>query len=835
MPAPPAPPTLSAPALAFAAGIGGYFLQTRPPSWPLLAALAMPALLLALLALPGCQSRRWGCWPQAWSHFWSHFWSQLWPHSWPRPRLRRWATLPLAALLGCVWAHLAACPLLCEPLPEAVVGRDLLLTGRIAALPQPRGQATRLLLTVESLTNAGEPVPLRGRVRLNWYRDAPPLRAGERWQLPVRLRPPHGFQNPGGFDYERWLFQQRISATGYVLQRGERQRLAAGAGRFWLTRARQGLQERLQAALGPGLPLALVQALVLGERGALTPAQWEVLARTGTSHLLAISGLHVGLIAGLVFLLVRRLWAQVPPLALRLAAPRAAALATLPAALAYSALAGFAISTQRALVMLAVLLVALLAGRTLRPWAALRLALVAVLLLDPAGVLSVGLWLSFGAVAVLLYALGQRLGPAGWWGRWGAAQWAVSLGLLPLLLLLFGRASLIAPLVNLVAVPLFTLGLPLVLLAALVSLVSDWSLPLVAVGAGLGGAFAALERISDWPWAALALGGRPTWVWAAALAGVVLWLAPRGLPGRWLGAVLLAPLLLVRPPAPPPGSAWLTLLDVGQGLAVVVRTANHSLVYDVGPRFPSGFNTGAAVVAPYLREVGVALPDRVIISHADLDHAGGLRGLYQALPGQPPLWSGEPERLLRTYLDPELAAAVGLAACRAGQSWVWDGVEFELLHPDGDQYRGNDASCVLRVGSGAASLLLTGDIETPVERQLAARAAAGQGPALQSSILVAGHHGSATSSSAAFLDAVAPALILYSAGYANRFGHPAAAVRARVAARGLAELNTADSGAIRIVLDPHTGIGPPQRWRLQADRLWRHHPPPLAAPAAADR
>ncbi|MBK1706413.1 DNA internalization-related competence protein ComEC/Rec2 [Halochromatium glycolicum] len=765
--------------LGFAIGVGVYFLQSQP-------APAAAIALLLLLAGIGLVSRR-----IAWA---------------------------LAALvIGFCWAHLWVCGLLCQPFPPALAKQDVVLTGRIASLPDANAARTRFLFDVNHLRHQGHPVDFRGRVRLSWYRGAPPLEAGEQWRLTARLKPRHGFVNPGGFDYERWLFRHQVQATGYVRSDEGNARLASRPGRYWLDRWRQALRERLQQGLPDGVGAALVPALVIGDRGKLTPAQWAVFSRTGTSHLIAISGLHVGLISGFIFLLVRRVWTWLPGLTLRVAAPRAGALAALAAALGYAALAGFAISTQRALVMLAVVLLAVIMSRTLRPWNALLLALAAVLLIDPAAVLDYGFWLSFGAVAALLYALGGRLGPPGLIARWGAAQWAVALGLLPMLIAFFGRASLIAPLVNLIAVPLFGLLLPIILLSALLLLVSGWTGPLAVVDWLLSQGYAGLTWAADRPWAAASLGSRPGWVWLLAALASLLLLAPRGIPGRWLGVPLLLPLWLVRPPTPPQGALEVTLLDVGQGLAGVLRTRQHCLVYDAGPRFPSGFNTGEAVVAPYLRHQGIDRVDILLISHADQDHAGGMQGLLRSVPARQVL-SGEPDELEGAPIEP----------CRTGQRWHWDGVEFAILHPSGQVESGNDSSCVLQVTLGETSLLWPGDAEAAVEQQLVRK----YGPDLQSELLIAAHHGSASSSTAPFLSAVSPSWVLFSMGWLNRFGFPAQTVRERVTELGARTLDTASSGAIAFQIDPDGRIGAPRRHRSVADRLWRHHPEPAKAAVA---
>jgi competence protein ComEC len=721
-----------------------------------------------------------------------------------------WLRLPFWLLLGAFWAQWNACLLLCSPFPDDLARVPLVVEGRIASIPSDSGSARRFLLDVERTWQDGEPLPFKGLVRLSWYDRPPPLRAGEQWRLSVRLKPRHGLANPGTFDFERWLFEQGIKATGNLRRGDPPERLDAGAGAYWLDRGRERLARHLARVLEDAPALPLIQALVIGDRSGFDQDDWEVLTRTGTNHLVAISGLHVGLIAGGVFVLVRRLWSLSARLTVGLAAPRAAAIGGVLAALGYAGLAGFAVSTQRALVMVAVVLAALFWQRTLRPYHALILALVGVLLVDARAVLSPGFWLSFGAVAALLFSLGHRLPSRDLWTRWGRAQWAVAIGLLPLLFLLFGRASLIAPLVNLVAVPIFSLMLlPLVLVASLVSLIPGLELPLQLTAHLLGWCLDGLSWIAGLSWAAMALPQRPIWVWPVAGAGVLLLLAPRGLPGRWLGALLLLPMFVLRAPEPAYGEARFTLLDVGLGLAAVVRTREGTLVYDTGPGFPSGFNTGSAVVAPFLAAQGVGRIERLVISHADGDHAGGLVGLVDRVAIDR-IDSGEPGRL----------GLPGVEPCRAGEQWEWSGVSFHFLHPADASFRGNDASCVLRVEAGGRSILLTGDIHARVERRLAREL----GDLLASDVLVAGHHGSTTSTHPEFLDAVAPGLVLIPSGYANQFGFPASDVRERIAVRGVPVLDTGLVGAIELRLGADGTVGGPWTWREREGRLWTHRP-----------
>lgn len=711
-------------------------------------------------------------------------------------------------VVGFFWAQIQVCQVLCEPFPEQFVRQDIELTGRIAGLPGTARDSSRFVFRVERAGSVGGATGFDGLVRLSWYRDPPELIAGERWRLVARLKPPHGFANPGGFDYERWLFQQGIRATGYVRRDDRNKRLDTGPSIYVIDRWRQHLRGRIGEILQGTTGESLVRALILGDRSGLGPRQWEVLAHTGTNHLIAISGLHIGIAAGFLFFLARWTWSRSARLTLWIAAPRAAAIAALAGAIGYSALAGFAVSTQRALVMLIVVLGAVLFSRTIRPASGIVLALVGVLSLDSLAVLSYGFWLSFGAVAVLLYALGQRLAAGRLWTKWGRAQWVVALGLLPLLLFLFGRTSLIAPAVNLIAVPLFSLVLlPAVLVASLVGMVPGLELPLVAVARTLEWGFRVLEAVAGWDWASTTVSGRPGWVWIGTFAGTLLLLAPRGLPGRWLGLVLLLPLALVRPPVPEQGEAKFTLLDVGQGLAAVVQTRHHALVYDTGPRFRSGFNAGAAVVLPYLQYQGVRCIDTLVISHGDRDHAGGFAGLNGKI-AITRILGGEPGEI------PGSTAA----SCLAGEHWSWDGVDFEFLHPPAPSREGNDSSCVLRVSGQGASVLLTGDVEAGTESVLAARYA----ERLESTILVAGHHGSDTSTSAVFLEAVAPHFVLYATGYANRFGFPTATVRERTNAQGALQIDTGSAGAIVFGLGI-AGITGPWMYRKEHERLWTHH------------
>ena len=726
--------------------------------------------------------------------------------------LVRWLPAPLAwGAGGLLWAFLHAHWLSPPPLPLALVGADVLVEGRIASIPEISKRGTRVDLDALSLELDGQTRSWPRRVRLAWYGQVPPLSVGERWRFSLRLKPLHGLMNPGGFDYEGWLFQHGISAQGTVRADPAPLQLDQGHWTYGIGRLRQHLGEALARQLPSSPYLGLVQGLAIAETQAVSASQWEVLRRTGTTHLLAISGSHIAIVTGLVFFLGRWLWSRAGSAPLWLAAPRAAALAALLAAFGYAALAGFPVPTQRAVVMVGVAMGAILVGRALHPGRTLALALLAVLVWDPLAVTAAGFWLSFGAVAAILYGLAGRVSAAGLGGSWGRVQWLVTVGLLPLMLTIFHQVSLYAPLANLVAIPWIEVGIVPLLLAG--TLLLPWAPDLGGwlvnwADLALGELWPLLETLAAWPGATWSPPAAPAWALALGLAGALLLLAPRGLPGRWLGLLALAPLLWPNGPRPAPGDLWLEVLDVGQGLAVVARTQTHALVYDTGPRFGAERDAGSSVLAPFLRQAGVTQVDLLLVSHADQDHDGGSQSLREALPVRAMLGSGG-------------------EACAQGQAWNWDGVDFQLLHPPaGGTWRGNDASCVLRVTWADGSLLLSGDIGWAAEAALVAH----HGAALASQVLVAPHHGSARSSSPAFVAATRPQLVIYSSGFRNRFGFPRPEVVERYAGVGAQAWNTASQGAIQIRLGP--GKAPQARgWRDQARRYWHWDGDRPAAPA----
>lgn len=757
-----------------------------------------------------------------------------------------------AGAAGLAWHCHWAQGRLQDLLPRELEGEELRLSGRIQGFVRQREPRQGF----EFLVQAGPPELTGRRLSLNHYGEEQ-LVAGQRLTLLVRLRRPHGFANPGSFDYEARQLQAGIAARGYVRELIQASAPEAGPALDGvLLHLRRELRDRLREL--PGLRHGpVLQALILGEQGEVSSAQWQIFNATGSSHLFVISGLHVGLVAFSVYLLVMAvgpllpLWlvpfrlippslvpSGIKPLGvLPLPRPQAAALAALLAALGYCLLSGFALPAQRAFTMLA----CLMAGRLMRrSWpVSLRYlaALALVLTLNPLAPLNAGFWFSFLVVGWLLLFVGaagtERAGKQ--WQRVLLAlrsQCLAFIGLLVPLSQLTGQVSLIAPLVNLLAIPVVgMLIVPMSLSGSLLLFI--WP----ALGAMLLGL---ADQVLHPLLVALAWSaGQPVLLYSLPASGWGLLLGmlaclllslPRQVPGRILALALLLPLLWPEPRRPEPGSLEVQVLDVGQGLAVLLHTHRHTLVYDAGDRFSEDFDLGAAVVAPALRQFGRRRIDRLVISHGDSDHAGGLGSLLREFEVASLLLGGANPGQLQTS-DSLHRSQTHTEACRVGQEWMWDGVRFQVLAPglesaagEGDrQLSENDLSCVLRVSVAGRALLLPGDIHSTQERALVLA----HGDGLRSDILIAPHHGSQTSSSWAFLKRVAPRQVMISAGYRNAFGHPAAPVLGRYAAFDAEALVTANSGMISFTLEPGGTLAPAQRFRRERARYWREPENPL--------
>jgi len=712
---------------------------------------------------------------------------------------------PVAALLaGLGWTLLSCAWRSAGDLPPALEGRDLLVRGFVASLPSAAGGDSQFVLDLAEPRGAVSP-----RIRLVWYRAARPPEAGESWQLVVRLKRRNGFANPGGVDHEAQLYREGIGATGYVRDDARNIRLAPPSLRYAVTRVRSWVSHRIGDAVPDQGMLGVLQGLAVGDTQAMSATQWRVFAATGTTHLMAISGLHISMVAALAAWLGGVIVRRSPSAqARRWNAMHGQVIAGTSAALLYSALAGLSVPTQRTLLMLAIYFASRWYRRNLTVGHALSLSLVGVLLIDPFAPLAPGAWLSFGAVAIILLAVAGRVRRDGTIGAFVRVQAAVTVGLVPLLLAAFGGISLLSPLANAIAIPLFTLlVVPAALLGACAASVwlpaAEWVL-------------AVPVALLHWTWPVLQwLAERPLALWyfpqpsfaafGALVAGTLLLVMPGIWPTRLAGALLCLPVLFHRIPAPGVGNFELTVLDVGQGLAVVVRTDAHVLLYDAGPAFPSSRDAGELAVLPYLRNRGVRHLDALVVSHGDLDHRGGVNSVLAAMPVATILAGPSVRELSRPRLP-----------CRRGQRWTWDGVQFEMLHParSGAAASDNDSSCVLLVHSGAGSVLLAGDVEEAAESALVSSGLP------RVTTVVVPHHGSRTSSTAPFVAASRPALALVSAGYRNRWELPRTEVVERWRAAGARMLTTADSGAIEITLV--AGRPPLVREYRRAQRRYWH-------------
>lgn len=682
-------------------------------------------------------------------------------------RLRALYAVFFLGALCCVWR---ADAILQSRWPAARHGEELVVTGHVASLPQQtQGKSGGERTWRFQFQPDDETLPL---IRASWYRSDEILRGGECWQMKLRMRMPHGSINPQAFDYEAWLFRQSIGAIATVR---DAQRCYGSAGPLSL-RWRQGVLDRMRAWLPdhPGLPL--LAALTIGDDSGLSDADWDSYRATGTSHLIAVSGFNVAIIAGFGFLFGRWLWTLWPPLCLSLPAQKAGMLISAFVGLIYAGVAGWEPPVQRAALMLVLLLGAAWFDRLRHPSRVLALAWIVVLLIDPLAITAPGLWLSFAAVATIFYITAGRLKHRNVAIEALRVQIALTLSLVPLGLFFFQGLSWATAPINLIAVPIVAVLTPIALLALCAAAV--WpaiGVPLLGVSASaLSQLQLGLNVVAEYAMQAWFAASPPAAALLLAGLGLLLLLAPRGLPLRVPGLLCLLPLLL--PPQPMPARDFdVAVLDVGQGLAVVVRTAHHRLLYDAGPAFDEGFDAGESVVVPYLLGQGARRLDRVVISHDDQDHIGGLKAV---------------RRLLRVGSE---YGAPDRRPCRDGVAWDWDGVHFEFLHPDASAgWTDNDGSCVLAIGAVPHRLLLAGDIEAAAERRLVGLHAAQLG----SEILVAPHHGSRSSSGEDFVAAVHPRLVIYGAAWRSHFGHPRPEVVARYAAIGARQYVTGVSGAL---------------------------------------
>ena len=731
----------------------------------------------------------------------------------------KWLAILLFYATGFFYCYAFSEHVLQNRLPRNLEGVPLKVEGVITSLPDASSTAAThfefLLQHMEKYTLPEEaPWLAPQKIRLSWYQGAPPLKVGQTWSFSVKLKQPRSTFNPASFDYEAWLFTHRISAIGYVISKNDAHLISTNAWKNPMASWREYIQQQLEKTLAGNPNLGMIEALSLGVRDDLTPEQWQAMQATGTNHLVAIAGLHVGFVVACVFALTQFFWRRIPLLMLYLPAREAGIFVALMAACYYSALSGFALPTQRALGMLSVALLANLFRRHFPPWHAYAIALLLILICDPLSVFSSSFWLSFIAVAVILFSLYGREKKTHEALQLFRMQWIVTLGLAPVTLYFFHQISVMNLVANAIAIPwVGFLALPCLFAGLLL-------LPINATLAKGCWLFAAKILSFFWPML-FYLGSMDRlqwhsviphlWILFSAIMGVFIFFAPKGFPNRSLGLFGFLPLLYPMSHPISLGEYQLRLLDVGQGLSVLVRTAHHDLVFDTGPRLDASYDMGESVVVPALQENFANALDMMIISHGDNDHSGGAQAVLQAMPVKilltsvPERYANLPEDLPSHAVETKALVKFfqqrwpkpQLVTCVQGQHWIWDNVQFEILGPPPNTTlsKGNDRSCVLHITGKTQSVLLTADIEKPAEKSLLEHVGAEQ---LRSTILVAPHHGSKTSSSEDFIRAIYPRLVLYPTGYRNKFHFPNNEVIHRYQTLGARQEDTALSGQIQV-------------------------------------
>lgn len=746
--------------------------------------------------------------------------------------------------LGFIWASVFAHARLQHGLPKMLEQQSIEIEGVIATQPQLTQYGWRIQLDI---SNVHAPVAAKDafnrshfpkRVSLNYYPNQPNFTAqthaqnqsqsintvfnvGERWRMTVSLKKMHSTINPHGFDFEAWAMSERIDATGTIKNKLPMEKLAHFVWQptYVIEKARAHIQQYMSQTLAKHAHSGLLQALVMGGQNQITPNDWQVMLDTGTTHLMSISGLHISMLSGLMFGLTHFLWRRVPSLALLLPARKAATCVGVVTACLYALIAGFSVPTQRTLYMLLVFAVALWSGRQFLVSQVLAIALVIVVLIDPWAVISAGFWLSFGAVACLAFIFVGRIGRQGWGSAFITSQWAITLGLLPVLLVLFNQVSLISPLANALMIPLVSFVVtPLALIGGFLQLDFLLYLSHFLIEVGMHCLqWLSMHTIAVWQQQA-----PPSWTLIPAMLGAVWLLLPQGFPLKWFGFVGFLPMFVVMPPRPEIGAMKVTVLDVSQGLSVVVQTHSHTLLYDTGNTYSAQNDAGKSVIVPYLRAEGVRQLDGVMLSHDDTDHVGGLTSILASIPAKWIVASFDASpSISHINIQPTLSR------CIAGQDWIWDGVRFEVLYPQifvatelesGQKtFSSNNTSCVMKVTSQYGSILLTGDIEKQAELRLLNDAQIR--PKLTSDVMVVPHHGSKTSSRLSFIQAVSPSAAIFTMGYLNRYHHPKTEVVERYLQENIAVYRSDYHGGITLHFDQDAHIGVSST-RLAKRRYW---------------
>jgi len=754
--------------------------------------------------------------------------------------LQRLSLFICAVLLGFYWAAGFASLRLSDELPSEWQQKNIEVMGVIATLPEATERGERFQFDVEKVLtkDVTSTMKVPAHISLNFYRDnkfnsqsiklentpqetsyaSNTFHAGERWQFVVKLKRPHTTYNLHGFDFEAWALSENMRATGSINQKSNHQKLSdfVFKPKYIVEHFREKVGNRISGSLINQPYAGVIRALVIGDDSQISQADWTVYLRTGTNHLMSISGLHITMLAGLAFAITAFIWRRIPSLVLLFPTRKAATIVGLIVAILYACLAGLSVPTQRTLFMLMTFALALLLGRNLAISRALSIALMVVVLIDPWAVIAPGFWLSFSAVAIIAYVSVGRLKAQHWFVEAVRTQWAITLGLLPLLIVMFGQASVISPLANALAIPIISLiVVPLSIVGALlpidfVLLAAHWVLDICMVG---------LNWLANLPMAVWQQPAPPVWAMLVAIFCTLWLLLPHGFPQRWLGLILFLPLFFVKPPALNAGEMQVSVLDVGQGLSVVIKTANHAFLYDAGGRYSAQSDAGSRIVVPYLRSMGVAKLDGFIVSHDDTDHSGGAASVLAQMPVDWLATSFDLPADYKTNMKMQVQAAKSFK-CFAGQHWHWDAVDFQVLYPSQKKYQDlqlsdNNKSCVIKVSSLFGSILLVGDIEKAAEAELLQTSQS----LIASDVLVVPHHGSKTSSTLDFIQAVHAKQAIFTVGYLNRFKHPKEDIEKRYTDAGARLYRSDYNGAILLDFKENKPLTI-NAWRQAQPRYW---------------
>jgi competence protein ComEC len=748
------------------------------------------------------------------------------------PLIKNIVLFTAAMLLGFTWAAFIAQNRLTDALPKSWEQKNISIIGVVASLPEATEYGEHFAFDVEKTLTPEAVVP--SHIALHYYQRsmfaAMPsnvkdnFHAGERWQLTVRLKRPHTTYNPHGVDYEALSLSENIRAIGNVRKKSSNQKLddLVWRPKYLIAHMRELVGHHIGQALKGKEYSGVIRGLVIGDGSQISAQNWDVYLRTGTNHLMSISGLHITMLSGLVFAFVNMLWRRFPSLVARFATQKAATVAGLLTALVYAALAGFSVPTQRTLYMLMTVALMLLVGRKIAFPNILSVALLVVVFIDPWAVNAPGFWLSFGAVAVMVYAASGRIATEHWLLEATKAQWAVTIGLLPALMLMFGQFSLISPLANAVAIPIVSfIVVPFAILGSVLPIDSI----LLFSHLVLHGCMLILNWLAQLPLAIWQQGASPLWAALIGVIGVIVLLLPRGVPLRYFGVFCFLPMTFVESEPPAMGDMQVTILDVGQGLSVVIKTAKHTMLYDAGAKYNAQSDAGNRVIVPYLHASGIKHLDAVVVSHDDIDHAGGVPSVLAQMSVNWMLSSLLPTAMM--FKDPQYLKFSPRKhyQCYAGQHWQWDDVQFEVLYPALGSYgnehiKDNDRSCVIKVSSTSGAILLSGDVEKGGEHQMLER----ESSLLKADVLVAPHHGSKTSSTQDFIQAISPKLVIFTNGYLNRFGHPKPVIVQRYVNQDVQVLRSDYDGAVQLNYKRDQAVKV-LKWRKVERRYWHDEYP----------